>query len=123
MKASLILLFSSFIILGCTSTQVYNVNQHKIKTQKSSERVYNVIKAAGTGLGWHINKIKPGVAQGKLVLRDHMAIIRINYNRSYYTIRYVKSQNLKYNSAKGTIHKNYNGWIHNLENAISAYLK
>ena len=123
MKTTLVLLFSSFILWGCTSTQIYNVNQHKITTQKSSKRVYSAIKAAGTGLGWHISKVKPGVAQGKLVVRDHMATVRIDYNRSYYTIRYVRSQNLKYNSAKGTIHKNYNGWIHNLENAINAYLR
>ena len=119
---STLFLASSLVLTGCTTTGIYNVNQHKVSGQKSSENVYRAIYAAGTSLGWRISKIKPGVAQGKISLRDHMAVIRIDYNNSFYTIRYIRSQNLNYNQKKGTIHKNNNGWIHNLENAIQNYL-
>jgi len=119
---STLLLTLSLIFTGCNTTGIYNVKQHKVSGQKSSANVYRAINAAGTSLGWRISKVKPGVAQGKIALRDHMAVVRIDYSNSYYAIRYIRSQNLKYDPNKGTIHKNYNGWIHNLENAIDSHL-
>jgi len=122
LKLGALLLISSLVITGCKTSTVYNVQQHKVSHQKSSATVYRAIRSAGQSLGWHISKIKPGVAQGKLILRSHVAIVRINYTRSSYNIRYVSSKNLKYNSQKNTIHSNYNGWIQNLEKAIDARL-
>ena len=117
-KVSALLLFSTLIITGCGSSRIYNVPKHNVSHKKSSETVYRAIKSAGQSLGWNIQKVKPGVAQGKLNLRSHVAVVSINYTNSSYSIRYVRSQNLKYNSKRQTIHKNYNGWIQNLEKAI-----
>jgi len=122
LKLSALLLFSSLVMTGCGSAKIYNVQQHKISHKKSSETVYQAIKSGGQSLGWKINKIKPGVAQGKLYLRTHVAVVRINYTNSSYSIRYVSSQNLKYDAKKQTIHSNYNGWIQNLEKAIDVRL-
>ena len=122
LKFAALLLISSLVITGCKTSTIYNVQQHKVSHQKSSETVYRAIRSAGQSLGWQIRKIKPGVAQGKLYLRTHTAIVRITYTRSSYSIRYVSSQNLKYNSNKNTIHSNYNGWIQNLEKAIDVRL-
>ena len=55
-------------------------------------------------------------------LRTHVAIVDVTYDTSTYSIQYVDSTNLNYNESKGTIHKNYNGWIQNLENAIQREL-
>lgn len=121
-KLAALLLFSSLMITGCGSARVYNVQSHKVTHKKSSETVYRAIKSGGQSLGWQIHKIKPGVAQGKLYLRTHVAVVRINYTNSSYSIRYVSSQNLKYNASKQTIHSNYNGWIQNLEKAIDVRL-
>ena len=121
LKFGALMLILSLVITGCKTSTVYNV-QHKVSHKKSSETVYRAIKSAGQSLGWHISKIKPGVAQGKLILRSHVAIVRINYTRSSYKIRYSSSKNLKYNSKKNTIHSNYNGWIQNLEKAIDVRL-
>ena len=122
LKLGALLLISSLVITGCKTSTIYNVQQHKVSHKKSSETVYRAIRSAGQSLGWHIQKIKPGVAQGKLYLRSHTAIVRITYNRSSYSIRYASSKNLKYNSQKNTIHSNYNGWIQNLEKAIDSRL-
>ena len=116
-----ILLLSTFIFTGCSTAPIYNAT-NKIDNPKSASTTYRAIKSAGTSLGWKIHKIRPGVAQGKLYLRKHMALINIRYSASSYKINYVKSTNLKYDATKQVIHKNYNGWIQNLENAINTRL-
>ena len=122
LKITSLLLIASFAITACGTRTIYNVPVTKIHAKSSSETVYRAIRNAGISLGWKIRKIKPGVAEGKLALRSHVAVVRISYNKSSYSIRYVQSTNLKYNPKKQTIHSNYNGWIQNLEKAIDARL-
>jgi len=110
------------MITGCGTGSIYNVQYNKIDNQKSTEAVYTAIKEAGQSLGWKITKVKPGVAEGKLYLRTHVAVVRINYSGSAYSINYVSSKNLDYNAEKKKIHTNYNGWIQNLEKAIDVRL-
>lgn len=122
LKLSALLLITAFVTAGCRSGAIYNVENSKIDNRKSSAAVYKAIKNSGQSLGWKITKIRPGVAEGKLYLRTHLAVVRINYSGSAYSIKYVRSKNLKYNAEKQTIHSNYNGWVQNLENAIDARL-
>lgn len=122
LKISALLIMTALITVGCRSGAIYNVQNSKIEKPKSSKVVYQAIKEGGSSLGWKINKIKPGVAEGKLFLRTHLAVVRINYSSSAYSINYVRSENLKYNAEKQTIHSNYNGWVQNLEKAIDARL-
>ncbi len=121
LKIAAILLLTSSMFIACTSAPIHNVKT-KVDSPKSSSATYRAIRSAGKSLGWKINQIKPGVAQGKLYLREHIAVVRINYSKYSYSIKYVKSTNLKYNAANKTIHKNYNGWIQNLDKAINARL-
>lgn len=122
LKLSALLLITSLMITGCGTGPIYNVQHSKIDNQKSSTVVYQAIKEAGQSLGWKITKIKPGVAEGKLYLRTHLAIVRINYTSAAYSINYVRSENLDYDAEKKKIHTNYNGWIQNLEKAIDVRL-
>lgn len=122
LKLSALPLITSFMTTGCGTGPIYNVQYSKIDDQKSSETVYAAIKEAGQSLGWKITKIKPGVAEGKLYLRTHLAIVRINYSNTAYNIHYVRSENLNYDPKTKEIHTNYNGWIQNLEKAINIRL-
>lgn len=122
LKLSALLIITAFVTTGCGTGPIYNVQNSKIDNQKSSETVYVAIKDAGQSLGWKITKVKPGVAEGKLYLRTHLAVVRIDYSSSAYSINYVSSQNLDYNAQKRKIHTNYNGWIQNLEKAIDIRL-
>ena len=63
----------------------------------------------------------PGVVSGTLFLRKHEARIEIPYSTTKYSITYKSSVNLD-ESADGQIHKNYNGWIQNLNRGITAQL-
>lgn len=62
----------------------------------------------------------PGKISGTLKLRRHVAVVDIPYDTQSYSIKYVDSTELNY--ADGNIHKNYNGWIQNLEKGIRAQL-
>jgi hypothetical protein len=58
----------------------------------------------------------PGVVNGTIHLRTHTAVIDVEYSTKSYNIVYRSSENL--DARDGQIHKNYNGWIENLDNAI-----
>ena len=122
LKLSAILFVSALLFTGCGVAPIHNIKNSKIDNPKSSATTYRAIKDAGSSLGWKINKIKPGVAQGKLYLRTHLAVVRINYSAHSYSITYVKSENLRYDPVKKEIHTNYNGWIQNLDKAINVRL-
>jgi len=65
---------------------------------------------------------RPGKITGTLRLRTHTAVVNVIYDTSKYSIRYQSSIDLDYNAEKGTNHKNYNGWIQNLDAAIQREL-
>ena len=118
---SLLLVF----LTGCRTSSVYNVqNSPVMSTKKLTEQeMYKAIYAAGATLGWNVTKIEPGKAQAQLNLRNHMAQVLITYNKKDFSINYKNSLNIKYNSEKGTIHSNYNGWVQNLQKAINTQIK
>ena len=108
------------VTAGCTSRPVFNVAAEPVvvtpgKTA-SNDAVRDAILRAGTGLGWTMRASGPGVVNGTLHLRTHVAVIDVEYDTKAYNIVYRSSENL--DAANGQIHKNYNGWIENLNNAI-----
>ncbi|MEW6551504.1 MAG: hypothetical protein AB1389_05160 [Campylobacterota bacterium] len=115
-----LLLFS-----GCSRKgEVLNINNNAVaSTEKATiQDVGNAIIRAGVGLGWSMKKVKDGEIQGTIALRTHTATISITYDTKEYSIKYVDSTNLDYNPTNNTIHKNYNGWIQNLNKAIQAQI-
>ena len=121
LKTGLFLAVTMLLFTGCRTAPIYNVS-HKAVSPTSYSRMQSAILRAGNSLGWHMSKVRKGLIRGKLALRTHVAIVNIFYSGSGYSIKYVKSINLKYNPQKGTIHNNYNGWVKNLETAIDAQL-
>ena len=109
--------------LGCGSGMpIYNIENNSISDiankSASMTEVEKAIFRAGGGLGWVMKKIKDGKIQATLTLRQHVAVVIISYDSKEYSIMYQDSTNLDYNSAANTIHKNYNGWVQNLNKAI-----
>ena len=76
------------------------------------------IRRAGAGLGWRMDSQGPGLMRGTLNLRTHQAVVDIPYDTQRFGIRYVSSSNLDYDGR--VIHRNYNSWVRNLQNAIMA---
>ena len=115
----------ALLVTGCrTPNQVMNLESVPVQANSSlsADQVFKTIADAGASLGWIIRKEAPGLAVGTLNLREHRAVVDINYDSTSYSIRYKDSENLKYDSAKNTIHPNYNGWVSNLNKAIATRL-
>ncbi len=125
-KTSVLLIIFSLFLVACKSAPILNIDNNEFDADKalSMEEVADGIKRAGRGLGWRMKDQQPGLIVGTLHVRDHMAKVNINYNTQYYSIHYQDSSELDYkvnmtnDDGQAVIHSNYNGWIHNLSNAI-----
>lgn len=118
------LTLSMFLFTACTPEPIYNVKSSPIQKPKSSEKTYEAIMKAGKKLGWRLTKTsEEGKLKGILHIRVHVAIVKISYSDSEYSITYVGSKKLKYNEETQEIHKNYNGWIKNLKRDIDINLE
>lgn len=120
----IILIGASLTFLsGCRTAPIYNVSEQAIVTNSTSYTEADVQKAivrAGSGLGWDMKVNQPGHITGTLHLRTHMAQVDVKYNKQNYSINYKDSDNLQYDGK--IIHKNYNGWVQNLDRAIKVQL-
>jgi hypothetical protein len=112
-----------FVVLaGCRSAPIHDVVAAPVVTTKpvTMEAVQTAIVVAGTGLGWRMEPGKAGTVTGVLELRDHRAVVEVTYDTKAYNIKYKDSSNLDYSGT--SIHKNYNGWVENLDKAIRVQL-
>lgn len=107
-------------LCACTAAPIYTVNDAPIVLtpgkSASPDRVRDAIIRAGTKLGWQMAVAENGVVNGKLYLRGHGAVVDVRYSAKSYSIVYRDSSNLDYSGDR--IHKNYNGWIQNLDREI-----
>ena len=111
-------------LAGCNTMPIQNVSNAPVVTATgkslSNDQVRAAIVRAGGALGWQMREEGPGMLIGTLNLRKHTAIVAIPYSSRTYSVEYRSSVNLE--EQNGTIHKNYNGWIQNLQQAINAQL-
>ena len=107
---------------GCRIAGVHNVSEAPVVANKavSMDDVQKAIVRAGVGLGWQMKPVEPGLIVGTLTLRSHMAVVNIKYDTKKYSITYKDSSNLDYDGKN--IHKNYNGWVQNLDSGIRSQL-
>lgn len=115
-----VILFS-LLLMSCRSTPILNIEDQSFSLRSSAKpalaQVTQQIVKAGDKLGWKMTRVKPGHIIATLNLRKHMAKVDIHYSNTKYSITYKDSLALKYDGE--SIHKNYNGWVQNLSNAIS----
>ena len=113
----------AFLMLaGCRSSPILNIENAPItiEAKHSAKDIKKAIIRAGAGLGWNMKAKKSGHIIGTLYLREHVAIVDIKYSNKSYSITYKSSENLNYDGTN--IHKNYNGWVTNLNRQIQAQL-
>ncbi len=120
----LILIVAVVLLAGCRSAPIRNVVEAPITTSSGKaptmDQVRTAIVGAGSTLGWVMKDDGPEKLTGTLNLRSHSAVVDIPYSTTSYSIIYHSSMNL--NEQDGNIHKNYNGWVQNLEQGINARL-
>ena len=125
-RAAFVATLLTATLIGCTSKPIYSVNKAPIHTTARNVSMSDIEKAiirAGAQLGWKMTPVRPGLMQARLDLRSHTAAVDITYDLKSYSIHYRNSSNLDYNDEKKTIHRNYNGWVQNLDKAIQSQLQ
>lgn len=118
------LAFVALLVGGCASRPpVYNVTDAPVAAPRNAtnDDVKKAIIRAGSALGWQMKETAPGQIVGTLNLRKHMAVVDIPYSTKSYSIKYRDSAELDYDGSH--IHKNYNGWIMNLQKGIDTQLR
>ena len=121
--AVVLLTASLALMVGCRTATLMDVKDAPVEAaskQVTADEVKEAILRAGARLGWRMREEKPGHLVGTLHLRSHMAQVDIPYSTKSYSILYKDSENLKYNGT--SIHRNYNGWVQNLDRAIRTQL-
>jgi hypothetical protein len=123
-KKILVTLGMVLLVAGCSSRPIVNVTDQPVITaggkQVSADQVRGAIIGAGTGLGWVMTPISPGLISGRFASTDHVAVVDVRYTEKTYSITYKDSTNLNY---KGTqIHKSYNAWVEALDRDIRGAL-
>ena len=104
------------LLMGARQAPLLDPDPIMIPEGVSSEQVAKEIKRALIGRNWTITQEQPGQIDSTLNLRAHVARIAVSYDAQRVSIRYVSSENLKFEQKKGErfIHKNYMSWINNV---------
>ena len=125
MKSNILVIVATSLLIvlaGCRATPVFNIDNAPVNvtSKHSANDIKKVIISSGAALGWQMKAKKKGHIVGTLYLRKHVAVIDIKYSKKAYSITYKDSTNLGYDGTN--IHKNYNGWVQNLNRQIQARL-
>jgi hypothetical protein len=120
LKSTLAVAAATLVLAACMPMPIYNVSDAPVTTPTgkapTATQVRAAIITAGTSLGWSVKDAGPGKLEATLHLRTHTAVVDIPYSSTRYSITYKSSEGLQ--AGDGKIHKNYNGWIQNLDRAI-----
>lgn len=120
----LAILLVTLAVTGCATVPIMSVDSAPVPTvagkPMTQEQVRAAIVRAGGALGWQMKDDGPNKMVATLMLRTHQAVVEIPYSSTSYSIKYRSSINL--DESNGNIHKNYNGWIQNLNKGINTQL-
>jgi hypothetical protein len=91
----------------------------------TADQVGESLQRALKGRGWEVTATAPGRVDSTLHIRDHVAVIRVDYTASQATFSYVDSTNLEYSDEDGfaTVHRQYYNWINFLGGDLLTYLR
>jgi hypothetical protein len=120
----LLVAFAAAALAACTIQPIHNVKGAPVETPGGKPptlaEVEKAVVRAGTALGWKMQPVKPGQVTGTINLRRHSAIVDVTFDTRTFNITYKDSVELDYDGTN--IHRNYNGWIQNLDKGIRAQL-
>lgn len=118
----LLIVVPALLAIGCATVPVQNIADQSIETNRpvSLQEIGNAIVRAGASLNMQMRRVRPGVIDATYAVRGVSATMEVKYSTKSYSIEYKDSQGMKYDGTN--IHKNYNGWVANLNNRIQAQL-
>ena len=129
-ERTLLLLMILLVSSGCERVRpIYQVENHPIPqltTPLTLKQIETRIIKAGKLRKWRIGQIEPGRLRGLISWRRHSAMVTIEFDQRFFSIRYKSSNNLLAGRAseeesftgKQVIHRKYNSHVRALEMAI-----
>lgn len=106
---------------GQAETSEVDVAISDAKTgQLSAAQVHDAIIEAATDRGWIVKEDDPGKILLEIFVRQHSAMVTVDYSPTAYDITYTDSELLMYDGSN--IHRNYNEWVRLLEQQINRRL-
>ena len=134
-------------LVGCEGTMapIVDIYDKHPNSELTLEQTTNAIKVAAVAAGWLVEPISENQMRAIYRIRKHTVIVMIDYSTDDYSIRYDSSFHMKVKceaqldpriqptvtsgddscpggAAPTFIHKNYNAWVGNLNNAIKSTL-
>ncbi|WP_139117474.1 hypothetical protein [Endozoicomonas atrinae] len=123
-KVIAIAAFSVFMTACVAGKPIHNIDNATVNVtgtkEVSTADVRKAILKATSTKGWTVKEIAPGQMEATVHVRDHTAVVDIDYSKTNYSIQYKNSINL--NHKGDTIHRNYNKWIILLDREIQKEL-
>lgn len=108
------------LLAGCARTAPIEQINTVVAAGHTTDQMKNAIMMAGIQRQWIMTDAGPGVIKATQKARDHSATVNIKYTATGYSIIYDSSFNLM--ASGGSIHKNYNRWVRNLDKDIQVNL-
>ena len=130
-----ILLLIAIVANACAQTRpLYKVENESIAQHSpplSLKQIESRILAAGWTTKWRLRARKSGQIQGSLIWGSYSAIVTIDYDQRFYSIRYKSSNRLQAGNAskndprtgKFLIHNRYNSGVRTLQETINLELR
>jgi hypothetical protein len=116
---------SCVLLTACfTRRQIVNP-EAPIPAGVSESRVKDAVRQALTDYGWTIDKEELGSTFAHRLQKQLRASIRVDYNQTHATVRYVDSENFLYSKSPTgteTIHSRYGVWARNIAERIGKIL-
>lgn len=104
---------------ACRMAPLYDNQEVSFGRDLTLAQAETAITRGGNTLGWRTQKVGTKHMKATINVRGkHTAIVDITYDNDSFVIMRNQTENLRYDAKTGKIHKNYNSWVQNLENAI-----
>jgi hypothetical protein len=106
-------------VWGCRTAPIASVVDRPFieDADPSIDDSLKAIHAGAASRNWAVTEVGPGEALATLRFWNHVAVVRITYDESVFSISFVSSERLL--QEDGKIHKNFNFWIEDLAASIS----
>lgn len=108
------------LLIGCSTQPILNVDNTPVAYDLQKKQVKKAIISSAIKRGWVVKKQTDSEIILGLNVRSHSAEVKIPYTEKNYSIIYTSSINLK--EKNGSIHRNYNRWVNNLNVDIQRQL-
>lgn len=117
-------LLCAFTLVGCAyKHQPIMTPNGTIPAGLTTKQVQDAIKVGCTSYNWDVTRVSGTAVEAQMNKASVGATVRIDFDKSNYSISLVDSVGLNQNRSKNEIHNRYNTWVTNLKNAIDTSLR